>query len=539
MRLLPHFERRQLLLILMVAGILAACTPPGQTQATRVRVNVDGKQLVLSTNEALTVGQFLQQNNIILSERDRLYPSDFTQVSDDMLITIVRVQEKIECAEEVVPYTTDTIRRSDLPPGTTKVLQAGENGSQRVCFNIILEDGAEKSRNRSSTTILKQPSNQIVAVGVDTSRIEPIPVSGLLVYKSSGQVRFIQTNSTNQGLLPTGGGLDRHVFALSPDGRQLLFTRKPDETSKSNAYNELWALLDTSSPDATPVRLLIDVLTADWVPGQPFTFSYSTLQPRADPPGYQALNDLYVARLDAKTGKILEAKPLIKPKPGGQYSVWGTEFKWSPDGKYLAWGQADGVGLVDLEAGAYQKIFDFRIYATTLSRGWLWTPSLAWTPDSRLLAASVHGKPYSSETPETSPIFDIAVAPANGVFEINPMIALTGMWAAPRFSPLLSAGLPAQGYMAYLQARTPIDSVSAEYDLIVADRDGSNARALFPDKDKPGIRPLDDGSEIAWSPDGKQIAVVYQGDLHIVDVETGRATRVTIVGNALNPRWTR
>ena len=32
---------------------------------------------------------------------------------------------------------------------------------------------------------------------------------------------------------------------------------------------------------------------------------------------------------------------------------------------------------------------------------------------------------------------------------------------------------PAQGYIGYLKARAPIDSVSSEYDLVVADLDGS------------------------------------------------------------------
>jgi hypothetical protein len=83
--------------------------------------------------------------------------------------------------------------------------------------------------------------------------------------------------------------------------------------------------------------------------------------------------------------------------------------------------------------------------------------------------------------------------------------------------------------------------VSSEYDLVIADRDGSNARAIFPDKDKPGIKPIEIqfGNEPAWSPDGRQVAVIYQGDVWIVDAASGRANQITLVGNAHHVRWIR
>jgi Dipeptidyl peptidase IV (DPP IV) N-terminal region len=74
---------------------------------------------------------------------------------------------------------------------------------------------------------------------------------------------------------------------------------------------------------------------------------------------------------------------------------------------------------------------------------------------------------------------------------------------------------------------------------VVADSDGSNPRSIFPPSDKPGIRPLDDGSILAWGPAGGQIALVYQGDIYVVDVASGRGTNVTITGNAQMPRWVR
>jgi hypothetical protein len=532
---------RRLWLTLLLA-LLAACDPSAAETLLRVRIQVDGQELALSVSPPSSVGQVLRRANITLGAFDRLNPPDFTPVTDGMLITVVRVENRAECLEESVPYARETLKTPDLPEGTTRVLQGGVNGIARVCYDVLLEDGIERRRTQSSRTLLTPPINQVVAVGVDLSRLEPIAINGTIFYISNGQARLIRETSVNQFTLQTGGNLDGFVFSVSPDGRQLLYTRKPD-TPSLEVFNELWVLMDTTDPSAQPVKLVVDnVFHAEWLPDRPNTFSYSTLRPRTEPPAYQALNDLFIARLDA-TGKIVAADPILPPTDSGTYSQWGTLFAWSPDGKRLAWAQAEGIGTVDLARGTLQKLIDFRIYQTTLARGWLWQPSLAWSADSAILAASVHGAPLGDEPPENSPVFDIAVVNTAANFAVNPFLERVGMWSAPQFSPLVRTERnTVSGSIAYLQARTPNDSVNGEYDLVVADRDGSNPRTVFPSREQVGIVPFEDrtrGAKFQWSPDGKQIVLAYQGDLHVIDVSSGRATRITVEGSALSPRWTR
>jgi resuscitation-promoting factor RpfB len=521
--------------VLILCLFLAGCAPSSADEANliRVRVRADGQERVLSADSPMTVRQFLQNQNIQTGDLDRLNPSDFTPIVDNMVITIVRVENRPECIEEEVAYATETLKTPDLGPGVTRVMRPGEAGKARVCFDVVYEDGVEKSRAQSSRTLLSAAVNQIMAVGVDSSRLEPISVLGSLGYLSGGQARLITNISNNQVTLQTGGSLDGQVFAFSSDGRQLLFTRRP-ETPKDGTYNELWLVLDTANPNAEPLKLVIEnVLTADWIPEQPFSFSYSTLQVRNDPPGYQAFNDLYIARLDSNTGKILKAERVVTPGLQDQYGLWGIRFAWSPDGGQLAWAKADGVGIVDLQQGALLPLLSFRPYTTTLSNGWLWLPDLAWNSKGDMFGAMVHGDPVAEESPETSPAFDLAVFnPVEG-FGVPSLRAKVGMWGGVQFQPGEAGGI------AYLQARIPIDSVSSEYDLVLADRDGSNPKILFPGSGKPGIRPLTDGDSLAWSPDGKAIAVVYEGDLYIIDMASGRSTQVTLVGNVTHPRWVR
>jgi hypothetical protein len=43
---------------------------------------------------------------------------------------------------------------------------------------------------------------------------------------------------------------------------------------------------------------------------------------------------------------------------------------------------------------------------------------------------------------------------------------------------------------------------------------------------------------LAWSPDARQIALIYQGNLWVVDAESQVAHQLTLDGGASHPVWT-
>jgi hypothetical protein len=91
--------------------------------------------------------------------------------------------------------------------------------------------------------------------------------------------------------------------------------------------------------------------------------------------------------------------------------------------------------------------------------------------------------------------------------------------------------------VAYFKARDPLNSPGTEYDLWIVDRDGSNERLVFPGPDRPGLRSPDPEDGIAWSPNARQIALIYQGNVWIIDLKSGQAIPVTNDGQASRPRW--
>ncbi|NDJ61621.1 MAG: hypothetical protein GYB67_10885, partial [Chloroflexi bacterium] len=131
----------------------------------------------------------------------------------------------------------------------------------------------------------------------------------------------------------------------------------------------------------------------------------------------------------------------------------------------------------------------------------------------------------------------VAVTDVAGTFDAE-VVQNAGIWSMPRYSPLIPGGAASNGYLAYLHARELADSrrASAAYDLVVADRDGSNARVIFPEPGQPALTPE---AAFTWGPDGRQIALIYEGNLWVVDVESEVAHQLTLDGSAAAPVWTR
>lgn len=521
---------------LLVLLLLAACQPAPEDPGLIVVLVADGRELTFQIPSPITVEAFLERAEIEWEERDRINPPPFTQISDGMRITVVRVDENTECETEAIPYETRVVLNEGLAPGEERLQQRGQNGEAEICYRITLNDGEEVNRAPiGQPTVLTEPRDEILFVGPD-DEIEPVPITGTLAYINNDNAWVMSGNSTTKRPLTTTGNLDSLVFTLSPEGRYLLYTARPAD--EDAFVNELW-LIDTRS-EAAPVQLVpTDVLHAEWVPGIENTISYTAAEIAQAAPFWKALNNFMEMRIDPQSGASMSITEIVPESSGGLSGWWGTLFTWSPDGERLAWVRADGVGLVNLNTGELEPLLEYATFRTR--QPWSWRASVSWSWDAERLATTVHGPPLGSEPADTSPVFDVIVTDAAGSFNAK-LVDSAGMWSAPRYSPQLpdpTSPFP-RGYLAYLQAREPYESINGEYDLVVADRDGSNARVIFPDPEQAGIRTQDFGltaQDFTWSPDGQHIALIYQGDLWVVDVASTVAHRLTLDGRSTHPTW--
>jgi resuscitation-promoting factor RpfB len=532
--------QKTLLISLLMLLFLAACQAPPPEENAYVTFIENNVERTFTLPNAMTVEEFLSQANILWDENDRIVPPLYTQVTNGTRITIVRVEEEEVCEMEVIPFQDERVPNQGFEPGEERVQLQGQNGEQRVCYRIIYENSVQQQRIQlGEPEVIREPVNRIVIYGVERI-VEPIPIVGNLAYLNNGNAWLIRRSSRENTPLTISSDLDSMVFSLSLDGRYLLFTREAQETEAF--VNELWAV-DTSNPEQLVQLSITDVLYAEWLPTQDYSISYSTGQVQELLPGWRAFNNLFISRIDPVTGNFFNPRLLVPESARGLYSWWGTVFDWSPDGQRLAWAQAEAVGLynADNEPVPLVSFDNFRNL-----QDWSWRANLSWSWDGSLIATVIHGPAIPNQPPDTSPIFSVVVLDAEGNFEA--MVAEgAGMWAQPQFSPQLETpeNVYPQGYLAYLRAKVPNEPVYGEYELVVADRDGSNARVLFPPENQEGIRW---GSSahfslspniFTWSPDGRQIAIIYQGNLFLIDVATATAYQMTFDGGSENPVWSR
>jgi uncharacterized protein YabE (DUF348 family) len=129
-----------------------------------VTISVDGTQNAEST-AALNIGEFLQQNGVVLGPEDQISPPADTRVADGMTVAVARVIKDTAQADEAL--LPPTIRQDDpgLPKGQEKEIQAGVPGVQRITYEITKKDGQDTARAPISKVPIQPPTPRIIAVG--------------------------------------------------------------------------------------------------------------------------------------------------------------------------------------------------------------------------------------------------------------------------------------------------------------------------------------------------------------------------------------
>ncbi len=520
------FPRLIVLLALLVPG-LSGCLAPRVSQSEvgiSVSITVDGQTKQASVPSGNSVDAALKSAGVILGTLDKVEPPLYSILNNGDAIKITRIAEKFETQQTVLPFERQTVRNESMPQGESRLIQAGVNGMQELTYRHISEDGTEVSNTIMKAVILQAALPEIVMVGVQTP-FSPLSIPGKLVYIAGGNAWLMEGSTANRIPLVTTGDLDGHVLKLSPDGAWLLYTRKSTQPA-AEQINTLWAF-DISDPNAEAINLRVSnvVHFADWIPGTSLNIAYSTVEPRAASPGWQANNDLYTLKFGA-SGSLGKAGKVIDANTGGVYGWWGTGYVWSPNGKRLAYSRPDGIGLVSFKDRDLVPLLD--IIPLQTHSDWALIPGVAWGADSNTLYVVTHAPPPGLVNSEESPNFELSALSLTSDANVR-IVAQSGMFAYPAVSPAKQVGAEQAYSVAYLQALAPTQSETSGYRLVVMDRDGSNRRTLFPEEGSPGLEP----QTPLWAPvqqsdtEGDFVAVLYQGNLYLVDAATGTAHQVT------------
>jgi hypothetical protein len=527
--LLKPFLRTFLLAFLLVVFTGCSAAKPSSQNTIIVTIMADNKQTTIQAAPGITVQEALDQAKIKLDTLDRIDPPSFTILTEAMTIKVTRVREEFQVEEVSIDFERQTVRNESLPEGQTLLIQSGSNGTRQITYRQVFENDVPGPRTIFKTVTLSEPKPEIVMVGVQTP-FTAVPISGKIAYITAGNAWIMETSTANRRPLVTSGDLDGHIFSLSSDGTWLLFSRKSDK-DPTEEINTLWAVSTTTkNPKPIDLRVKNVVHFASWEPGKELTLAYSTVEPRATAPGWQANNDLYVLRVNSD-GIILKQDKVLEPNSGGIYGWWGMDFAWSPDGKLMAYARPDGLGLVDLDSGKLEPLLDLTPMQT--HSDWAWVPGLGWSPDHQILYSTTHAPMAGVENNEASPLFDLTAVVMDGGISIN-LVPQSGMFAYPSPSPMLNSRF----LVAYLQAVFPDRSDTSRYRLVIMHQDGSNQQTVFPPEGVSGLQP----QKLVWSPspssaDDLWLALTYQGNLWLLNSQTNQAQQITGDGSINVADW--
>jgi hypothetical protein len=505
--------------IFLMASILSACelSQAGHTEIS-ITITTGEKTQKVNVPAGSTVTQALQLSGNTPGDLDKSDPPFYTVLSDGDSIKLTHVEEKFRTETQTIPFDRQIVRNESLPEGQQRLVQAGINGVQEITTRTVLEDGIQTDKTVVKTVILQDAVPEILMVGAQAS-FAPLPIPGKLAFLAAGNAWIMDTSTSNRRLLVNTGDLDGRIFVLSSDGNYLLFTRKSKKPADQQ-INTLWAV-NTKSSNPNPIWLnAANVIHfAAWIPNTTNTAAYSTVEPRNTAPGWQANNDLYKVTIGGQPQKILDANS------GGIYGWWGMSFAVSSDGR-LAYARPDSIGFVSQDGGYLAPILDVTPLQT--HSDWAWDPGIAWGGDGKTLYFLNHAAATAPVTDEESPNFDLEATSLTNNSTVD-MIKQVGMFAYPSASPVRSNGQEKAYQVAYLQAIFPDQSETSRYRLVVIDRDGSNQRVLFPPADLTGVEP----QTPVWAPQpilgqsGDFLAIVYQGNLWLIDSGDGQAYQIT------------
>lgn len=134
------------------------------TNSVEVSLTADGKTNKCKTN-AETVKAFLEEQKITLGENDEVSPKLDSKIKDGLKVVVKRVTYKEKTVKESIDFETEERQSSSLSAGETQVTQEGSKGEKTVTYKVKYVDGKEKSKEKVSEKVTKEPVNKIVTVG--------------------------------------------------------------------------------------------------------------------------------------------------------------------------------------------------------------------------------------------------------------------------------------------------------------------------------------------------------------------------------------
>ena len=135
-------------------------------RARPITINVDNT--VIETRvQGSTVADALAESGIALVGLDYTIPAESSVITPETVINVLRVTESIESTDSNIAYDVAYQADANLELDQQQVIQAGQNGIERLNERVRFENGIEVSREPINTEIVQAMQNQVIAYGTN------------------------------------------------------------------------------------------------------------------------------------------------------------------------------------------------------------------------------------------------------------------------------------------------------------------------------------------------------------------------------------
>lgn len=129
-----------------------------------VELSADGKTEAFIVTKP-TVGEALAELGIELSEADKVNPGINEPVTDNMSVVVDRYVTEYTVETEAIKFDTKRVYDSSLEKGKTKVIESGKNGKKEVKYSLLKKNGEVISKEVVSETVVENAKTKVIRVG--------------------------------------------------------------------------------------------------------------------------------------------------------------------------------------------------------------------------------------------------------------------------------------------------------------------------------------------------------------------------------------
>ena len=129
-----------------------------------VDLSADGKTEAFIVTKP-TVGEALAELGIELSEADKVNPGINEPVTDNMSVVVDRYVTEYTVETEAIKFDTKRVYDSSLEKGKTKVIESGKNGKKEVKYSLLKKNGEVISKEVVSETVVENAKTKVIRVG--------------------------------------------------------------------------------------------------------------------------------------------------------------------------------------------------------------------------------------------------------------------------------------------------------------------------------------------------------------------------------------